>query len=143
MLLGDERIAVLRDMLWFINSRQWTTLLEAILTSINGRGFESVEVPVKVEEEDAPPLISELVSRDTADVVRFLIWHQPFEPSIHCEPLKLFGDGTCDTRVYNELNTGDWWWETQGKSPPGSVPILDCKDETRSSSYTTKLWRTY
>jgi hypothetical protein len=26
-------------------------------------------------------------------------------------PVKLYQDEACKTRVYNEMNTGDWWWD--------------------------------
>lgn len=90
-----------------------------------------MEIPTGVGG-DGPPVVTEIVCRDAADVVRFLLAHKPFEKVMHYEPVKLFRDDTCSVRVYNELHTGDWWWETQTKLPPGAtvVPILISVDKT-------------
>jgi hypothetical protein len=42
--------------------------------------------------------------------------------------VRLFRDDSCSVRNY----TGNWWWETHNKLPPGStvVPILIAVDKT-------------
>jgi len=106
-LLSNRRMAVLQDILLFKNGKQWTALLESLPTGITGYGFESAELRVEPKEEDAPPLTADLISRDAADVIQFLIRYQPFKSYMQYELVKLYQDETRDIRVYNKLNTGD------------------------------------
>ena len=123
----------LRSMLSFTSARQWNQRLEHIPFGIPGEGFQAhrIDVPTGVDSE-GPPVVIEIVCRNAADVVRFLLAHQPFKEVMHYRPTKLFRDETSGIRVYNELHTGDWWWATQAKLPPGAtvVPILIAVDKT-------------
>jgi hypothetical protein len=51
------------------------------------------------------------------------------------EPTELHdANGFC---VYNEINTGQWWWEIQGKISAGSILILIlfASDKTQLTNY--------
>jgi len=41
------------------------------------------------------------------------------------------------TKIYNKLNTADWWWETQKQLPLGAtiVPIILASDKTQLTQY--------
>ncbi|KAG6916634.1 hypothetical protein DXG01_006054 [Tephrocybe rancida] len=52
-------------------------------------------------------------------------------------PIKVYRDEACTNREYGETNTGDWWWETQGKLPPGAtiVPVILSSDKTSLTNF--------
>ena len=55
----------------------------------------------------------ELYFRDPIECLKAL-WANPvFLPYMNFQPIREYTDKTRKTRRYNEMNTGDWWWETQ------------------------------
>jgi hypothetical protein len=87
--------------------------------------------------------------RDAMAAIRFLIGHQPFAPNLAYAPVRIFDnkkrthpmkslsreedDGVDKSeRIYNEMHTGDWWWEVQKTMPPGAtiVPVILATDKT-------------
>jgi len=72
-----------------------------------------------------------ILYQDVTNVIAFLIGHRPFKDALAYAPKRLYNAE--NHRVYNELYSGDWWWETQGKLPSGAtvVPILIAVDKTQ------------
>jgi hypothetical protein len=131
-LLKDKRLEDLHKRLSFRNGQEWTKKLESLPTGIPDGGFQAASIEITPDEADGRRTSAPIVSRDAGEVVRFLIGHVPFREHLHYEPVQLWRDESKMVRVYNELYTGDWWWETQSKLPPGStvVPILIAVDKT-------------
>ena len=67
--------------------------------------------------------------RNPVTCLRQILRHVPFASDLSYQPVKKFRDGK---RVYNEMNTADWWWETQHKIPEGGtvIPIMFSTDKT-------------
>ena len=65
--------------------------------------------------EDGLPLVEnvELWKRDALQIVASLISNPVFKNDIAYQPEKVYRDKTGKIRVYDEMWTGDWWWETQ------------------------------
>jgi len=40
-------------------------------------------------------------------------------------------------RIYSEMNTGDWWWDTQDQLPAGVtiVPVICASDKTHLTNF--------
>lgn len=55
----------------------------------------------------------ELWLRDPVACVRELIGNAAFKNELAYTPEKVYTDSRAKTRRYNEMWTGDWWWETQ------------------------------
>lgn len=55
----------------------------------------------------------ELWKRDPLDIIKALISNPLFKDHIAYQPEKVYRDKTATIRVYDEMWTGDWWWETQ------------------------------
>ena len=80
---------------------QWALKLVTIkgdLVGVNG----------KHEEEEV-----ELWIRNPIDCIRELMANPDFEKHVSYEPQQAFGDATGNIRQYDEMWTGDWWWEVQ------------------------------
>lgn len=64
------------------------------------------------------------------EVIRQLMGHIPFKDNLAYAPVHHYNAG--HVKVYTEMHTGDWWWETQRKLPLGAtvVPLLLASDKT-------------
>lgn len=76
-----------------------------------------------------------LYSRSILDCIRLLLSHLPFADHMAFGPERLF-DST-GRRIYNEIHTADWWWETQDLVPRGGtvVPLLFASDKTHLTNF--------
>ena len=65
-------------------------------------------------------------------VIEFLISYEPFVDNLTYAPIRVYSSREKTRRIYHELYTGDWWWETQKKLPNGAtiVPLLLGTDKT-------------
>ena len=69
--------------------------------------------------EDGQPIIEEveLWRRDPVEIIQSLIANPMFKDEIAYEPEKVYKDNRGKIRVYDEMWTGDWWWDTQVRKP--------------------------
>ena len=66
--------------------------------------------------EDGEPVPSErleLWRRDPVECMKELMGNPIFEKSLEYAPQKHFTDEEANNRVFDEMWTGDWWWDTQ------------------------------
>lgn len=59
----------------------------------------------------------ELWRRDPVECVKELMGNPALKDSIQYAPGKQYTDAEGKNRVYEEMWTGDWWWETQVQYP--------------------------
>ena len=61
--------------------------------------------------------------------IKFLLGHPPFASDLVYSPICQYND---DDRVYTEMHTADWWWNTQEQLSDGStiVPLLISTNKT-------------
>jgi hypothetical protein len=64
------------------------------------------------------------------ECIQFLLGHLPFREDMVYGPIMIFNSGR--RRIYNEIYTADWWWETQNLAPEGGtvIPLLFETDKT-------------
>lgn len=85
---------------------------------------------------------------DPIRIIRFLIGHQPFVDHLAYQPVRMYRDGM---RVYNEMHTGDWWWEKQTRlttperENPTIVPVIIGVDKTLMTTFVgdSTIWPIY
>ena len=65
--------------------------------------------------EPAPPERLELWRRDPVECMKELMGNPIFKESLEYAPQKHFTDEEGNNRVFDEMWTGDWWWNTQVK----------------------------
>ena len=59
-------------------------------------------------------------SRDTIKSMRCLMRHPSYTEHLIYAPQRCFNSDTPPKRLYTEMHTADWWWETQvGRDTPG------------------------
>jgi hypothetical protein len=82
--------------------------------------------------------------RDPLDCIKYLL-RQPMNiDRLHYVARREFNDGE---RLYTDMYTADWWWETQKTLPRGAtlVPIIAMSDGTHLSNFSgdQKAWPIY
>ena len=55
----------------------------------------------------------EVFHRNPVECVADLLSTPTLRDSLHYAPSQVFVDDTCTDRIYHDMWTADWWWETQ------------------------------
>ncbi|KAG1866944.1 hypothetical protein C8R48DRAFT_599934 [Suillus tomentosus] len=88
---------------------------------------------------DRKPLTEqhELWRRDPVECVRDLIGNPAFKDYLSYVPEQVFADPQGKTRVYDEMWTGDWWWNMQERLPSGAVvaPVILASNKTNLTRF--------
>ncbi|TFK84310.1 hypothetical protein K466DRAFT_496815 [Polyporus arcularius HHB13444] len=102
---------------------------------------------VKDEEGNVKVEEVELWRRDPVECIRELIGNPDFKDHLKYAPEKLFVDKEGTGRMYDEMWTGDWWWDVQSELPQGSTvaPIILSSDKTQLSRFSgdKQAWPVY
>ncbi|KAK7023555.1 hypothetical protein VNI00_016675 [Paramarasmius palmivorus] len=85
----------------------------------------------------------EFFYRDIRECIRALWGGPDFAPYLVFAPERHYRDQARSIRLYHDMHTGDWWWETQEefeKSHPGAtvVPIIISSDKTQVTLFRNK-----
>ncbi|KAH7908431.1 hypothetical protein BJ138DRAFT_1012802 [Hygrophoropsis aurantiaca] len=79
----------------------------------------------------------ELWMRDPVECIRELIGNPTFQKNLAYAPEKVFLDSNGTIRQFDEMWTGDWWWEVQKRLPSGATiaPVILASDKTQLSQF--------
>ena len=84
--------------------------------------------------------------RDPVACAAYLLEQRSYKKHLSYAPRREYTEAEGE-RVYSEMCTGDWWWETQGKLLPGAtiIPIICSSDETHLTNFSgdQKAWPLY
>lgn len=87
------------------------------LPVMEGMKWECEEVKVQGDMvgENGEALVEklELWKRDPVECIRELIGNPAFRDVMGYAPERVYADKETSTRVYDEMWTGDWWWNLQ------------------------------
>ncbi|EIW78604.1 hypothetical protein CONPUDRAFT_91955 [Coniophora puteana RWD-64-598 SS2] len=101
--------------------------------------LKNIEVSGNVAGKDGKPMKEnlELWFRNPVDCIRDLFGNPQFAESMVYAPEQVFDDDNGKMQQYEEMWTGDWWWETQGRLPEGAVvaPVILASDKTALSMF--------
>ncbi|KAI1782117.1 hypothetical protein LXA43DRAFT_906712, partial [Ganoderma leucocontextum] len=77
----------------------------------------------------------EVWTRDPVECIRELIGNPVFEDFLRYEPVRNYSDEEGTNRIYENMWTGDWWWDMQLKLPSGATiaPVILASDKTTLS----------
>ncbi|KZV79162.1 hypothetical protein EXIGLDRAFT_782730 [Exidia glandulosa HHB12029] len=114
----------------FKNARE----LNQIIDQLPGNGSWKCSV-ISVDDSAVK---HEVFHRDPVECLRALWCDPEFKDFMSYAPEKRFTDATCSSRLFTDLKTADWWWETQATLDDGStvVPIIISSDKTELSMFT-------
>ncbi|KIO21736.1 hypothetical protein M407DRAFT_45836, partial [Tulasnella calospora MUT 4182] len=81
--------------------------------------------------------VVELWLRDPVECVRDLMGKPTLRDVMSYLPTKVYTNAERRTRVYEEMWTGDWWWNVQEKLPRGATvaPVILALDKTQLSTF--------
>jgi Plavaka transposase len=67
-----------------------------------------MSIPITIDQQQL-----QFWYRDPLECIKSLYANPAFTKHLSHAPEKQYSDDSCTDRLYNEMNTGDWWWETQ------------------------------
>jgi DNA polymerase IIIc chi subunit len=128
---ADKRLEPLHAHASFHSAKEWLELLHKIPCASNQ---DWISVPLNIDvgpDLGYAPRDCTVVFRDIISTIELLIGHPPFKDSLVYEPVRVID--TNNERVYNEMHTGEWWWETQNRLPADAtiIPLLLSTDKTQ------------
>lgn len=130
--LHEPALATLHSHISFRNHDDFIQLVHAIPHGIPDDKW--LERRIRVQNSIADVKSSEYIVRYrcVTDVIRFLLGHIPFKDHLSYAPVRRFTTDEPATRVYDEMHTGDWWWDTQLRLGDNAtiVPLLIGTDKT-------------
>jgi hypothetical protein len=85
--------------------------------------------------EDDSHIFGTLYYKDILKCIQFLLAHLPFQAHLDFQPVRLVDSDS--RRIYSEMNTGDWWWDTQDHFPAGAkvLPIICASDKSHLTNF--------
>ncbi|KAF8870084.1 hypothetical protein BD779DRAFT_1456037 [Infundibulicybe gibba] len=132
----------------FHNNRSFLKRVDALPTGPNWE-CEIVTAPGDQCGEDGEIVGEdmELWYRDPVECIKELLSNPAFKDSISYVPERVYTSSDGDDRIYDEMWTGDWWWDTQTKLPDGAAiaPLILASDKTQLSQFQgdKKAWPVY
>lgn len=141
----DIRLKPIHDLLGYKNTSALTEMQDGIPFGIDEDEWIKQTFTVRSKFEGAESKEYNIIYRDITKTLKFLLGHRAFNDEMVFEPVREYNDS--NKRVYTEMHTGDWWWETQEKLPEGAtvVPILLSTDKTALTRHRGDLaaWPVY
>jgi hypothetical protein len=128
----DERLKPIKQLLSFTNHDELMTKIRDIPYGIKNDAWTVADIEVGQDILGSSPNQYQIRYRNVVTAIEFLMGHRPFVSHLAYAPVRQFSGTGSDNRIYNEMHTADWWWETQGKVPEGAtiIPILLATDKT-------------
>jgi len=85
--------------------------------------------------EDDSHIFGTLYYRDILKCIQFLLAHLPFEAHLDFDTVRLADSQ--GGRLYCEMHTGDWWWDTEDQLPAGAsiVSVICASDRTHWTNF--------
>jgi len=122
-----------------IESFQSADALQKLLSRLNfGLGNDSWI-------EDHSPIFGTLYYHDIFKCIQFHLAHLPFQAHLDFKLVRLADSPS--RRIYSEMNTGDWWWDTQDQLPAGAtiVPVICASDKIQLTNFSSdqQAWSLY
>jgi hypothetical protein len=134
-----------REGLSYKTAAQWDQKMHMIPYGIIDDKFHKATISTAGLVAGMPRRKYTIRYRNALSVVRFLLGFPAFRDEMTYAPVHLHTPE--GNRVYSELHTADWWWETQQKLPPNAtvVPIMLSSDKTMLSQHRgdVSVWPVY
>ncbi|KAF8122220.1 hypothetical protein EV363DRAFT_1183475 [Boletus edulis] len=111
---------------------EWSCKLIRVQGDVGPIENHAVDEPVEGDSEEL-----ELWMRDPVACIQELIGNPAFDGNMAYAPEKVYVDREGQTRRYDEMWTGEWWWKTQERLPDGATvaPVILASDKTELSRF--------
>jgi hypothetical protein len=104
----------------------------------DGDKWTRTSISIQLPGQDRSCIDCPLLYRDIRACLEFLLGFEPFANGLFWAPERRYrGSKTEGSRLYNEMHTAEWWWETQAKLPHGAtvVPVILGSDKTQLTHF--------
>jgi hypothetical protein len=130
--LRDPDLKGIAGDLSFTDGNGLVQLLHAIPHGIKDDQWLASTIEVESSMADVQSTKLVVRYRDIRNVIKYLLGHRPFKDHLVYTPIRQFNTDEDSSRVYDEMHTADWWWDTQLLLPPDAtaVPLLIGTDKT-------------
>ena len=78
----------------------------------------------------------ELFYRDPVECVKELLGNPAFSHVLHYAPEQIYEDSSCTERIYNEMWSANWWWETQVRCILAAISVRTLRHLTPTGTLT-------
>lgn len=87
---------------------------------------EILEITGDRKDENGKVLVEEVEfwRRDPVECVKELIGNPAFKKFTKYAPERHYEDEELTVRIYNEMATGDWWWEVQVRAASACILFI-------------------
>ncbi|OSX66647.1 hypothetical protein POSPLADRAFT_1133402 [Postia placenta MAD-698-R-SB12] len=89
----------------------------------------------------------ELWKRNPVECIKELIGNPAFKDDIKYAPEQHFTSPDCNNHIFNEMWTGEWWWDIQKELPHNATitPVILASDKTQLSTFSgdKQAWPVY
>ncbi|PGH11603.1 hypothetical protein GX50_09028 [[Emmonsia] crescens] len=118
------------DRLSFRSAAEWRAKLDGITQGLPLDNWVRDRVTIDSNIQGEPAKQYTFYYQDILPVITFLLGHKNFSKDLTYAPVRVFNQR--QQRIYTEIHTADWWWNTQGKLEDGAtvVPLLLGVDKT-------------
>jgi len=141
----DIQLHSLYLLLSFWTSDEWLNLLHQISYDIDNEQWQSRAFCISFLYEEADAVQYNIKYQNIIDSLHFLLKHRFFEKDLIYALIHHYNANNC--RVYSEMHTIDWWWETQEKLSDDViiVSLLLTTDKTALTQHQSDLvaWSFY
>jgi len=85
--------------------------------------------------EDHSHIFGTVYYRDIFNCFQFLLAHLPYQAHLDFGPVRLADSES--RRIFSEMNSGNWWWDTQDQLPAGAtiVSVICASDKTQLTNF--------
>ena len=129
-LAKNPDLQAIRPYCGFSSAEEWQGNIEAVPWGIEDDHWLEESFTIRSDIVGARSPEYTVRFRNVINVIQFLLGHGPFQDCLVYAPVQQFNAD--NDRLWSEMHTGDWWWETQEKLPDGAtaVPLLLSTDKT-------------
>ncbi|KAJ7048192.1 Zn-finger domain-containing protein [Mycena amicta] len=139
-----------KENLSFHNNRSFLKKVDELLTG-PGWTCKMVHVPGDRVDDNKKAMSEdlELWIRDPVECIKELMSNPTFESSMVYAPEHVYStvEPNKEHQILDEMWTGDWWWQTQGKLKAGATvsPLIISSDKTQLSQFSgdKSAWPVY
>ena len=100
--------------------------------------WKQTPIPIRSNAQNASGVPTmervDLWKRNPIKLIKELLQDPEWKDVLQYKPQKLYVDSECSERIYNEMWTGDWWWEMQvgiATSRIGIHVMMPCRNAYR------------
>jgi len=135
---NDPRLRPLHENLSYKSAKKWKDSLSSIPFGLQDDEWRIEDIGITSAIPGLLEGVHYMFYQNVVGLIAFILSHRPFASEMAYAPVRTFNDDFDEPeRMYHELHSADWWWETQAQLPPGAtvIPVIVSVDKTQLSMH--------